>query len=124
LLAVVEETVNVTVQLELALSVAPERERLPPAKVAVPPLQVVPAPEPFRFAGSAPAATASPVNCSAVLGLVIVKVSVELPTVVIAVGEKAAAIVGAWALTTSAVGVVAAVPVNDPGPLADGAPVV
>ncbi|WP_456619030.1 MULTISPECIES: hypothetical protein [unclassified Bradyrhizobium] len=95
-MAIDEDTVSVTVQLPLALSVAPLRLRLPPLKVAVPLAQVVPAPLPFRPAGRALAATARPVTWK-LLGFVMVTVSVDVepPAVEIDVGENAAAMLGA-----------------------------
>jgi hypothetical protein len=122
----VDDTVSVTVQLVLPLSVAPDSDRLPPEKLAVPP-QVVCGLAPLRFAGSGLAATATPVNCVEVFPLVIVSVSVEVDAVavVIEVGENAAAMVGA--VTTVAVSpgdVVAVLPVTDAGPVADTVPVV
>jgi len=61
----------------------------------VPPLQVVDGAEAIMLAGSAAAATATPVSAVPLFGLVMVRVSVEACAVVIEVGEKAAATVGA-----------------------------
>ncbi len=57
-------------------------------------------------------------------GFVIVSVSVAVPDVVIELGENAAAMVGAAALTVSCVAVVAVPPVTALGPVADTTPVV
>lgn len=65
--------------------------------MAVPPEHVVDAEEPVRFAGSAAAATATPVNAVEALVLVIVNVSVDVCAVVIVVGENAAVMDGAVA---------------------------
>ncbi|WP_244547705.1 hypothetical protein [Bradyrhizobium sp. OK095] len=91
-----EDTVSVTVQLALAFSVAPARLRLPLENVAVPLAQVVPGLAPFKFAGSALAATARPVTWK-LFGFVIVTVRVEVDpdAVEIEVGEKAAVMEGA-----------------------------
>ena len=77
------------------MSDAPDRLRLPPLNVAVPLVQVVAGLLPVRLAGSAAAATATPVSAVPAFGLVIVSVSVEVCGEVIAVGLKAAAMVGA-----------------------------
>jgi hypothetical protein len=75
------------------------------------PLQVFAAPVPDRLAGSADAATATPLSAVDALVLVMVSVSVAVPDVEIDVGLKAAAMLGAVAVTVSPVGVVAVVPV-------------
>jgi hypothetical protein len=75
------------------------------------PLQVFAAPVPDRFAGNADAATATPDSAVDALVLVMVNVSVEVPEVEIVVGLKAAAMLGAVAVTVRPVGVVAVVPV-------------
>jgi hypothetical protein len=75
------------------------------------PLQVFAAPVPDRLAGSADAATATPDSAVDALVLVMVSVSVAVAAVVIEVGLKAAAMLGAVAVTVRPVGVVAVVPV-------------
>ena len=60
----------------------------------MPPLQVVVGLLPVNPAGSALAATASPLNATELLGLLIVKVRVEVPDVVVEDGAKAAVMVG------------------------------
>ena len=119
----VEVTVSVTVQEPLLAIVAPDRLRLPAPKLAVPLVQVVAGLDPLRFAGSAAAATATPVSWMDAFGLVTVSVSVDVPPAAIVVGLNAAAMVGADAvLTVSGVAVVAVVPVTPEGPVAEIAP--
>lgn len=107
----VDDTVSVTVQELFPDTEPPDRLRLPPLKLTVPP-QVVCWFEPFNPAGSGLAATATPVSATA-LGLLIVSVSVDVCEVVTEVGENAAAMFGPVSVETfSAVGVVAAEPLG------------
>jgi len=122
------KTVSVTVQLVLAFKTPPLRLRLrlPPLYVAVPLVQVVPGLDPFRLAGKALAATATPVSWVEAFGfeIVMVNVDVEMPFDAIEAGENAAEIVGALGtVTVSGVGVVAVVPVSA-GPVDEILPVV
>ncbi|MCY1172427.1 hypothetical protein D9M73_125620 [compost metagenome] len=89
----VEETVNVTVQLALALSAPPDRLSALPDSVAVPP-HVVAAPDPVRLVGSVAEPTAIPLRAVPVFGLVTVRVSVAFPPEDTDVGLNAALIVG------------------------------
>jgi hypothetical protein len=120
---VVELTVSVTVQDPLLAIVPPDRLRLPPLKLAVPP-QVVAAFDPLRFVGNGEAATATPVSWVDAFGLVMVSVSVELPPSAIVAGLNAAAMVGTDGGFTVSVFVVAVLPVRLEGPVAETAPVV